>query len=157
MYKIKKGVNMMTEVYDISKFPYLDSMHDLKISKIELMNESVVLRYENITLYESNYVDGSTYYFDHKDFRSCEIVFKNGQDSYAEIRHVNKLNIRARKYYIDDFIKYIDSKKYMIETLYFYYGYNTVVINGVICDTKGCYHDRCIITIPTTEVIYNWN
>lgn len=147
----------MRESYDISKFPYLDSMHDLKISKIELINDTVVLRYDNIAFCESKYVDGSTYYFEHKDFKSCEIVFKNSQDSYSEIRHVNKLSIRAKKYYIDDFIKHMDSKKYMIETLYFYYGYNTVVIMGVLCDIKGRYHDKCIITIPTTEVIYNWS
>jgi hypothetical protein len=142
--------------YDLKQIFTLDSMHDQRVNTIEIKENLLIFHYNELQFYETNYKKDCKYYLEHKDFNSCDIAFVNGQDALVEVRNEKRMHIKANVYCINEFIKLTNKRNYIIETMYFYCGFEEVIIKGTLVNKKGYYCKKCIFRIPTTEMIYQW-
>lgn len=142
----------MEEKFDLMK-SYIDSMHDQIVNHVEITDNNLIFHYD--TLEYSN-VQNEDYYNNHCKFCRCDLIFKNIDVPYAEIKAKNKLRTSIRIYYIDEFLDFIKRKNLMIQTLYFYIGYGTVYIDAILVSKKNKAVNNCYIVIPATEVSYEW-
>jgi len=80
-----------------------------------------------------------------------------GHEAFAEVRVEEKLNVIATIYYMDEFIEFIKKNQYVIETISFFCGYETIVIKSTLVNKAGYYCEDCIFTIPVSLLIYQWS
>ncbi|HCL03164.1 MAG TPA: hypothetical protein DHW61_12285 [Lachnoclostridium phytofermentans] len=136
----------MEQKYNLKKLPVLDSMHDQRIQNIEWREKVLILHYNDL------------HYDDSEEFRSCDVMFFGVDDSdmVAEVRKRNGLIVEGTRYYDVEFLEFITTHRYNIETIRFYYGYETVIIEAALIDENGGYCDDCVIKISAHEILYHW-
>lgn len=136
----------MEQVYDLKALPVLDSMHDQRTQSIELKENTFILHYKDL------------HYNENREYHSCDVIFFGVEeaDIVAEVRKRNGLIVEGVKYYDTEFLKFINDHDYSIETINFYHGYGTVIIQAALVDRNGRYCEDCMIKISTTKVLYDW-
>ncbi len=136
----------MEEYLNLNK-SYLNSMHDEIVDFIEIKENNLIFHYEHIQFQnlQSNYV-----------YNKCNILFKNIDTPYIEVIQEHKCKGKMRLYYIEEFLTLIKQKCYVIETLYFYVGYNAVFIDARLLDRKHKTMGKCYFVIQANEVVYKW-
>ena len=141
-------------------------MHDQRIDEIAINEEGLVFYYKNVRYYKENYTDGADneYYREHKDYSSCKITFIgeeegfNGEyEGYAEVRIKKRLKVRGKIYSMNEFIEFLRRKKYVIETVDYFLGCETICINAALRNKKGYYCEDCVITLSVTKIMYEWS
>lgn len=137
----------MEQVFDLKALPVLDSMHDQKIQRIEIIDNVFMMHYENLR-YDVN-----------KEYRSCSIAFLGVEeaDIVAEVRTQQGSAVKGVRYYDVEFVDFINNHKYSIETIYFYLGYEKVVIEAALVNKDGTYCEDCVIKISAEKVKYCWH
>lgn len=125
----------------------IESMHDQCINRIEMDNDRIILHYDE--LYYSKV---------YHQYHVCKIVFSGIEEGalIAEIRNKKGIIIQARRYYDREFLSFLEKYHYKIETIMFFGGYRTIIIQAALVDETGIYADECIIKITAKEMLYQW-
>lgn len=149
----------MKQKYDLTTLVTLNPMHDQRVTSIELSGHTLIFHYSEMHYYNPCGKEAQSYLDSHKAFHSCDLSFSGIEDAdvFAEIRKKDGLNIKATKYYDNDFLEFIRRNKYSLETIAFYYGYKSVIVHSMLVNPEGYYCEECIIKICTSEIIYEWN
>lgn len=136
----------MKQEYDLNAMPILDSMHDQRAHSIDLKEKTFILHYKDL------------HYDVDKEYHSCDVIFFGVEDAdiVAEVRRRNGLIVEGIRYYDTEFLEFINNHNYSIETIYYYRGYEKVIIEAALVDVEGKYCEDCVIKISTTKVIYYW-
>ncbi|MCI8508618.1 MAG: hypothetical protein HFJ06_08675 [Lachnospiraceae bacterium] len=134
----------MEEYLDLNK-SYLNSMHDQIVDTIEIIEDNLILNYESLQHTQSNFL-----------YNKCKIIFKNIDAPYVEVIKERKCKGKMRLYYIEEFLSLMKRKKYMLQTLYYYVGYDTVFIDGRLLNRKHSTISKCYFIIPANKVLYKW-
>lgn len=58
--------------------------------------------------------------------------------------------------YNEELIDFIRIHQRTIETISFYYGYKTIIIQAALVGNDGRYYEDCIISISASNVEYVW-
>ena len=137
----------MVQKYDLVTLPVLNSMHDQRIKQLELKDKMFILHYRDLHCNTN------------MKFSSCDVIFSGIEDAdiVAEIRVKDGLVVEGTKYYDTEFLAFINQHQYSIETISFYYGYKTVVIEAALVNKEGAYSEDCIIKISAPKVEYQWS
>lgn len=151
----------MTIEYKLTDINLPDSMHDFRVSKIRLEDNSLILQYKDINIDKDIYGEDSNYYINHKGFRACDIIFSNNCDldidALVEVKKTSVNTIELTYYDIHEFIDLINTNNYEIETIQFLFGYNTVLIEADLWDKRlNEYSDSCNIKIYAERISYIW-
>lgn len=135
----------MEQKYDLKTLPVLNSMHDQIIESMELKDEKFILHYKNL-----HNGDG--------DFCSCDVIFSGVGDAdvFAEIRKGKGLFVEGVGYYDTEFLEFINSNEYYIETIRYYCSYESVIILAALVSKDGAYHEDCAIRVTAKEILYRW-
>lgn len=136
----------MEQRYNLTTLPVLNSMHDQRIQNVELRENILVLHYIDL-----HYADNSKYH-------SCDVIFNGVEDAdvVAEVREREGLIVTGTTYYNDEFLDFINDNNYSIETINFYCGYRTVIIEAALVDLDGRYCEDCVIEVSANEILYRW-
>lgn len=145
----------MIEEFDIKK-SYLNPMHDQKVYNIEICDGHVIFHYKLIQFYITDTSQNNNYYDTHHIYKFCDVIFYGCENISAEIRTRNKSNIIGKTYYDEEFLDFINKNNYKIETINYYWSYETVIVYGKLINKDSHYGDDCIITISASKVAYNW-
>lgn len=154
----------MREEYNLGEIKVLDSMHDLRVSNIILGDNKLILQYREIRFDENNFIDGSVYFESHKKFKACDVIFLNYKDpedleitAWAEVGKRNGKVKKYRYYNIDELIDFMNKKNCKLETIEFFIGNDTVLIESELVYKKSNrYVESCKIKICAERVIYEW-
>lgn len=94
-----------------------------------------------------------------KGFQKCDLIFSGLEeaDICADILKRNNLIIEGTRYYDMEFLDFIEKHNYHIETIRFYYSYETVIIESALVNSQeGGYCEDCIIKISASGMTYRW-
>lgn len=134
----------MIQKYDLQKVSIHNLLHDERIHRIELKDKKLILHYDEL-------------HFSDK-YRKCHLIFDNVDeaDLIVEIREKKDKMIKSSLYYDAEFLEFINSHNYCIESIEFYYGYETVIVQAALVNQVGMYCEDCILKISATEMLYHW-
>jgi len=150
--------------FSLENLNFPESMHDFRVNKIELEENQLVFTYDQVHFSKDDYPEGSEYYEMHKDYKACRVIFESGHDSWVDVKD-STVEIRSRKgnkvtaqiYDIDKFIPYLTECGLVVETLYFFVGNQTVIIEGQLWNENDKAYDRfCRIEVSAETIIYDW-
>lgn len=116
-------------------------MHDERIDRIEQTEDRLILYYDNIEY--------------RKGYHSCKVTFLDVDGAFVEVRKKEKTRTISKIYDIEEFVHLIKKRKCRVETIDYYCGLYEIKITGALVK-EGGYDDNCIFTIPTSELIYEW-
>ena len=150
----------MIEHYDLDRIFILDSMHDQRVGLVELKSNELIFHIVKLKRYKPFCRKAQIYYEKHRDFKSCDIIFKGLEkaDLLAEVKTYTGDTFSGELYYDEDFINFLNEHQYIIEIVNMYCGYMTIVIEAALVNEKEEYcEEKCVITITSNEIIYHWN
>ena len=107
----------MEEKIDLMK-SYIDSMHDQIVNSIELKNNDLIFHYASL---QYSNMQNREYYKNHCIFSMCDVIFKNIDVPYVEIKRKNKQKTKISRYDLEQFLILMERKKFIIQTLYYLY------------------------------------
>ena len=131
----------MEKRYVIKSVHVIDDMHDERIDRIEQTEDRLIFYYDNIEY--------------RKGFHSCKVTFLDVDGAFVEVRKKEKTRTISRIYDIEEFMHLIRKRRCRLETIHYYGGSYEIKITGALVK-EGGYDDNCIFTIPTSELIYEW-
>lgn len=137
----------MNQKFDLKGLPVLNSMHDQRVQHIEWKKNELILHYENLQYNGAN------------NFSKCNVIFYGVEeaDIIAEVRKKTSTGrVESIRYYDAEFIEFINKYRYSIETINFFYGYETVIITASLVNENNTYGEDCVMKISATEIVYQW-
>lgn len=148
----------MREVVDLNKIRICNSMHDQRIDKVKCTDDRLELYFKEFFLDSpvSTNREAKAYYEKYKKYMRCRISFVDIDVPTAEVRKGNRLRRIAKIYNMDEFIRFLNKKRYSIEVIDFYCSYQTVIIEGALWHSKHYYCGECILKISASHMIYEW-
>lgn len=146
-----KENNMTKEIFDLCT-GNLPSLHDQVIERIDWINNTLIIQYPNLNFSACN----RTHNYSH--YHSCNIFLHEIDDAdvMVYVSSVHNLKLMGRIYYLQDFLHFLRTNNYRIETISFLRGYQKFAIQGALVNSNGQYSEDCWITVSTKQIMYSW-
>lgn len=148
----------MKEAFDLCKIFVLDSMHDQKITWVELSMGTLTFHFEELHFDVPHSPEAISYYNSHKNYCACTLIFSKLEeaDLFAETRNRTPSGVEIVEYYDDEWIHFLQTNHLCIEVSDFYCGYKSVIMCGSLVTQTGEYHEKCTMRISADTAIYQW-
>lgn len=144
-----------------------DSLHDQLITKAELKDNCLILYFDKLVYFESNYIKGSDYYEKHKKLTSCKIKIKLADEPEfldCELTTAIRKSFSGKLISIKKFVKIINklnstSKKDKKKTSNFIEMLDIAISSGRIImsiSISGKKFGNIRLDLPASEITYIW-
>lgn len=135
--------------YILSDFHCLDQMHDEQIDEIRMDKDILVLKFSHL-------------HFPHeKQYNSAELIFSDFEeitsDVYIEIfERINCIITSGKRFYIDEFIPYMNQNSIILEVMDILHGYEEILIRGKIINNNNSYGEHFNLSISVKKISYKF-
>ena len=151
-------MNATKEEFDLREIFVMDSMHDQRITQIDLTAGRLSLCFEDLHFSTPHSPEATLYYNKHIKYNVCILTFSGLEDAdlLVEVRKRTQSGIEITEYYDDEWIQFLQSNRFTIEVFNFYCGYRSVIILGALVAESGGYREDCMMKVSADTVVYHW-
>lgn len=148
----------MKEEFDLREIFVMDSMHDQRITQIDLTAGILSLCFEDLHFSTPHSPEATLYYNKHIKYSACILMFSGLEDAdlLVEVRKRTQSGIEITEYYDNEWIQFLQSNRFTIEVFNFYCGYRSVIILGTLVAENGKYREDCAMKVSADTAVYQW-